>query len=927
MLRSGYKIITTIFLLMSIISCSDSTTVEEYLAQAEQFTAKKDYNSAIIALKNAVRLDINNSNVRFKLAASYLEQGDYLSAEKEFEKAEQLGASNEFLYAKLAETKVKLYKIDEVYPLVDKAINASDDELVVVLTYAGIAALHEENSEKAKDFIDRAIGISENSAYGQLGRVYLSYSDADSYSQGLATVDELLVNNPNFTEALLLKGYLQQNSQQFEQAAKTFKQYSKLRPKEVQIHFLIAQNYVSAQKFDLAEPEVDFLLKVSERNPVANQQKAQIAFSREDYQNAKEHAVVAIQQNDNLTLSRIIAGVSSYKLADYEQAYQHLITIKDKVAANNMVSKLLIDLQLRLGYDADALSTLRSQQGMSEADASLLTSASYQFLKSGDVEAAQELLAMSIELNSQNPEEIAKQGILQLKLNQTGEGLKILEQALKLDPESSIAEQGLAVGYLADNQDEKALEIAKKWQADGDKAAHGYILESTIRHKEQRFDEAKALLEKAIELDVVNVAALYKLALYAHQDKDKNLAYQYYTRAIKRQPQHTGAVRNFIRLLAGNKDLTTTAIKFYQAEIQQKPENNHLKLALAYIHRVNNEHQLSVDLFKQILASTEPLTGSEIALADSYRLLGQWDMAIENYRKFYLDNPENLTAAHRLFSAYEQTKQIDKALELVEKALNYHQENNGLVLLKTYYQSLLRVEASTADLETLQSDEATQQHWLLDNIQGNLAYNIKDFSAASRHYQNAYAKQASAANAINWSKVEGLRGDIHKATEILQQHLKLEPESIATKVMLAGAYLKSEQTIQAIGLYKEILSLDAKNIIALNNLAFLELENNNATQALNYAEQAVKLAPNNAGVLDTYAQALVANQKIESAIAEYDKALSYAKGNAEISIHKAQALIASNQYGPAKETLLSVTNMTNKEKAQIKALLAKIDQG
>ena len=84
MARSALINISILCLLMGTLSCSDPVSVDEYLAQAKVFSAKKDHDSAIILLKNAVRLDIQNANVRFMLATSYLEQVDYLNADKEF---------------------------------------------------------------------------------------------------------------------------------------------------------------------------------------------------------------------------------------------------------------------------------------------------------------------------------------------------------------------------------------------------------------------------------------------------------------------------------------------------------------------------------------------------------------------------------------------------------------------------------------------------------------------------------------------------------------------------------------------------------------------------------------------------------------------------------------------------------------------------
>ena len=922
MARSALINISILCLLMGTFSCSDPVSVDEYLAQAKVFSAKKDHDSAIILLKNAVRLDIQNANVRFMLATSYLEQGDYLNAEKEFEKAETLGFSDQFLNARLIEVKSKLSKVDEVYAIVEKSKDVADEELIIILTYAGITAMYEDDREKARDYIDMAIGISDNATYSQLGKIYLSSVDLNPENNSLAAVNEFILANPDFTEALLLKGYFLQSTLAHEQAAEVFTQYSKLRPKELQIHFLIAQNYLSAKKYISASPEVDALLKMSALHPIANQMKAEIEFQNKNFQIAKDHAVIALQQNEQLLLSKIIAGISAYNLKEYEQAYHYLSTLKNRISKSDAVTTLLLDLQIKLGYDEEALSSLGSISNIGEIDPSMLTNASFQLLQSGNTAAAQEMLKSSMGLDRQNPTELAKQGFLQIQFNQAQKGIELLEQSLKLDPDSALAQNSLAVGYLKAEQLDSALTLARKWQGMENKLIQGYLLESSILHKQNKVNEAKTLLKKVVSFDATNLIALYKLAMYAQKETKIQQAFDYYVKVIDLQPQHMGAVRHFVILVKNNKEFFDSAVKYYQANIEKSPNDDYAKLGLAYLYRVNNEHDLSIGIFKEMLTNAVPLEGIEVALGDSYKLLGQLDSAIKNYKKYAVKHSSSLAIVQKLISAYELNNQIDKAIEEVEKGLVLNQGNKGLILLKVYYQSLMKIQPSQKMLDELQEAEAIQEHWLLERTLGNLAYYQKDFAAASEHYKNSYNKNNNESDAVRWSKAEGLKGNLSAAINILEQHLKTDEKSIAIKVMLAGGYLNNKQFKQSLNLYHEIIELDPNNLIVLNNLSYLELQNKNNANALEFSQQAIKLAPENPLIMDTYGQALVANNQISLAIAEFDKALVIVNGNVEISIHKAKALIENKQQDSAKTLLLSLVDMTKDENKQVSELLA-----
>lgn len=912
---------------LGILACSPKMTTDEYLAQAKVSSENRDHGSAIIALKNAVRIEPQNANIRFDLGATYLAQGNYSSAEKELEKAEKLGSDNALLMTKLVQVKVKLNKFDYVYQLIEQVDSFEDVDQVMLLTYAGIAAIHQHKTQLAKEYIEDAISLSDDSIYGQIGKAYISRS-GNNYQDGLEIVDELLSAKPNFAEALSLKGYLLQASEQFDMAAKTFDQYAKLRPKDIQVKFFVAQNYVFAQKFDVAEPYVNLLLKISEAHPLANQLKAEIEYSKQNFKLAKEYAARSLLSDESFYISKIIAGISTYKLGDFEQSYHYLISIQDMLPPDHLIRKLIIDLQFKLGYENEAVSELQSLAELDAVDSNMLTMVSNKMLDSGNIEAAQELLQSSIASGEKDPIELAKQGVTQLRLNQPEQGIARLEQALKLDPELDFAEQGLALGYLTNSQFSEALTIAKKWQANEEQKIQGLLLESLVLDKQNKLTKAKELLNQVLALDSNNIAALYKLATYAHQDKNVELAFDYYTQVLKQQPQHLRAMINFARLIINStnedKEFVNRATDFYSALLVSQPENNNIKLGLASMNRIDKNHDNAILLLKEIANSEVPLKGIEIVLGDSYKEQKDWQAALAEYKKYVDNNPKSLSGLQKLLSIYEQTGQFDKALQHINNALKLNENNASLLLLKAYYQSILVIETSKADLEIITVDSGTANHWLLDKTLGNVAYNKKNFHDSVKFYASAYSKERNYVNLVNWSKSTALNGNKKKAIEILENHVKGLPEGqqkIAVQIMLAGAYINSNNSTKAIVMYESILKTDPNVIIALNNLSHLELQKGNVKKALSYGKQAVALEDKNVMMIDTYANALVANKQFNLALEQYDKVLLIDNTNVEFSINKAKVLILVNESDSAKSLLMSIKTEVVEEKTRINELL------
>ncbi len=927
--RINLKLTVLYCLIISVMSCSDPKTVEEYLVEAQSYSEKRQYGSAIIALKNAIKLDSQDAKTRYLLGGAYLEQGNYVGAEKELERALELSPDDPKSVSKLVQVKYKLGKYDYIYQVAEQSNAYEDDDMIVILTYAGIASINEGKEIQAKLYIESALAISDSSIYGQIGRAYISHSEND-FQKGLDTVEALLTTAPNMADAIMLKGYLLQATEQFELAAQTFSQYASLRPKDVQVRFFIAQNYIYAQKFDAAEVEVDRLLKASNNHPLANQFKAEIEFSRTNYQAAQEYALKSLMQGEGFHLSKIIAGISSYKLGDLEQAYYYLNSVKAMLPAQHIVRQLIIELQLKLGYEIDAVADLRTMVELNTADPALLTLASNELLTLGKKEVAEELLQYSLDLESKNPEEVAKQGLTQLFLDKTDKGIENLEKALKLDPSLEFAEQSLVMGYLRNSQFTEALEIAKKWQGINAKKVQGYLVESVILDLQGDLVAAEKLLHKVIEIDENNTAALFRLAVHSHKNDVSSDAFNYYTKVIKLRPQHHRAMIGLTRLVASSMttqmDLSTKALQFYLTSLEEDPSNNYLKFGLALIHNQNNTSEKAIELFKEIEQSRDPIVGIELALGDSYRRIKDWRNAERAYQAYNKNEPEDLRAIYKLFSLYEQMAEFDKALALVVESIPSHPDKPGLVLLKVYYQSLIGEEPNPQDLTEIKTNENLADHWFVDITFGHLAYRKKDFAASSSYYKAAYNKQPNEQNAMFWARSASLQGNKSQAVKILEAHLSSEPLAIKAKMMLAAGYIIAQKPEKAIALYIEVLQIEKNNSVALNNLANLELQRNNIIEALHYAKKALAVNPTNADYIDTYAQTLVANGQIKQAIEQYDLALSSnSEPQVEIIIHKAEALIADNQRELAKTFLATIKTQNPEEQEKINKLLSDIN--
>ena len=113
--------------------CSQSTSVEKYLQDAQQYRQKGDNKAAIIQLKNVLQKNADHAEARYQLGIIYNELGDYLSAEKELEKARRLGYARDKAELALAQALLGQREFQKVLDLIQAQPEAS-----VGKTLAGI---------------------------------------------------------------------------------------------------------------------------------------------------------------------------------------------------------------------------------------------------------------------------------------------------------------------------------------------------------------------------------------------------------------------------------------------------------------------------------------------------------------------------------------------------------------------------------------------------------------------------------------------------------------------------------------------------------------------------------------------------------------------------------------------------------------------
>ncbi|EWH11134.1 hypothetical protein DS2_04735 [Catenovulum agarivorans DS-2] len=908
------KFVPAIISAVLLTGCFEKSANEHY-QQAQAHLAAQNDDTAIIEFKNAVSKAPENAQYRYALGEAYFYTGAFAQAEKELKKALELGYNRTEASNYLVQLSYYNYNFANVIK------SFSDAPTPTNRYFSAIIDLQENKSNAA---IEKFSELSKSpTEWQRLSKAYIALSNQD-YNRALHLVNEELQAHPNKLAALALKPQIlllqQANLKAADAMAILSQQYSQHLPFKMQS----AAAYINAQQIDKAEKITKKLFSQYNSHPYINFLHSQVSIANKDFINAKQLSEYAIQNRIDNSTARLIAGYSNYQLGKYEQAYEHLKALDGQLAPDHFANKLLVDLQLRLGYQTEALATLETLTTSEQADSQLLSTASLHMLRTGNRAEAESLLASAMEVSDNTSDELTRQGILMLQMENFEQGTATLEKALSLTPELEVAERGLASAYLAQDKLEKAQGIALRWQQSDtpEQKAQGWLLQSAINQQANKPELAKKALERVLEIDKNNIAALFQLGVVAHKADEFAQAYDNYTRVVQHNDQHLGALQALLTL-SKQQQYQRKVTDFLRQQYDKDNSSALIAIHYAYAHALQSKFDESVAILERTrrinLSDNQQLAVIDGVLGDVYLKSNKTDKAIFYY-KSSLESAANRQIEQKLLKVYELNGDFQQALSFVNDKIASDPNILGFQLLKVYYQSVLGLIVDKPILEKLHSETNINSNWLYHKTLGNIALQSKEFAKASEHFSNSFELFPSESNLfalVQATAASGQHQDVIKRLDKSKWLKNSQPLNLA----LANAYLATNQHKQAYDTYLYINEKFNPNYLVLNNLAYLALQQGDSSHALELAQKAYELAPNNPGVIDTLASALSANGKKMQALEYFDKALEAAPDSAEIKINKAEALMDLKFRDEARELLNSLINLTPQQQHKVNQLL------
>ncbi|MGI5310467.1 XrtA/PEP-CTERM system TPR-repeat protein PrsT [Rheinheimera sp. WS51] len=886
--------------MLSLLTACGGKEAAEHFSDAQTFIQQEKFSSAVIELKSAIQQAPDNKDYRLTLGLLYLKLGNSVAAEKELQRALDLGETPQLVAIPLVRSAYQAGNYPYVLEIFSQQDELPLEQASYVKVYKALAELELGDADAAISLFTELATQPDYADIANFAQAHLLVANRNNL-EAISTATKVASDSPIYQEALFLKGRSELAEEDSLASIDTFTEYLTIVPNNVLSRLMLTQSLVKTEQYGLADKQLAPLLKAYPDQPLANYLKAVLEYDNEDYILAKEHAEKAINNGLRSESARILAAISALKLNLESQAIYHLDNIKTSLVKYPPIQSLYASLQLKSGQ-TDAAKDILLNQSAEDIDLQLLANTSFQLIKQGSNTAAEQLIAKYEQSSSADVNSLTTLGMLKLGLGgQLNQGVKDLEQALQLDPSQNQARIILAISYLKQGQYAKASALADEWLDDPKLAIVGYNLKAYSALLQNDTTNASTFLNQAQQAQADNPFTLLLQAIIAQTQQNTELAEQLLLNAMQLHPTYRPALQQYYGLTKASGE-SNKALAQGQAMLDKAPESNNLRLAIARMQHQEKNYQQAIDILshKSINLNNAP-SAYWATLIDAHARLGHNQDVIKLSEQWYKLMPDNLHAQLFYANSLALSKRFSEAVAMLDKPLKQQPKNN--MLLKNKIIFLAEAKEYTAALNTfdlIDEDIANQQDMLF--IKARILFLDSQIPPAIKLFNESYILQPNDETAMFIAEIYAKDYSYQRAVKFLEQHFSNHQAKGNLKVFYANLLLQSDPE-KAFKLYDEILQQSPENYVVLNNYAWVLAEDNQLDKAQRYIEKAIKVAPKHPDVLDTYGKVLFKQNKLESAITAFEQSLAIRANNTEVALNYAEALIQAGKIQQATAVL------------------------
>lgn len=879
---------------------------EGFVASGKEYLAKHEYRAAVIELKNALQGTPNNPEARYLLGVALDRSGDPIAAEIELRKAAEAGYAAELVYPALGRSLLEQGQPQKV--LSDLAAVSFDSPAAAAETRSTIGEAHLRlgQREDARSAFASALDAQPQNVSARLGMAKLAATKPDM-KEAMRLVDEILAQSPSSVDALIFKAQLLASQNLEADAAKTYEKVLEIEPPNTAANTALVVLLVKAREFEKAKKHLAELRKLIPKSLMTVYLEALVSYSQGDLGSAKAATGEVLKAEPEHLPSLLLAGAVAHDSGAYGQAEDYLRKVLARAPKETYARRLLVSTYLRSGRSAAALAALQPLIEQFPDDPMVVGLAGEVYLASNQVSKATPYFEKLVALDPNNIAARTRLGQIYIATGDADKAIHDLEAASASSAGQYQTDLALVALYLRKKDLTKALAAVNALEKKQPDNPLTYNVRGIVELGKGDVGSARDSFARALQLQPTYLPAARNLAMLDLADNKPDRAKQRYEAILAKDPKSEEALLSLAELTQVSGAPASETGKALDRAVAARPDSLAIRVAQVNLLRQMGDRTGALAAAQQADAALPDNPQILEVLGRSQLDMGDVDRAIATYGKLAQALPQSSTPLLLQAEAYIAAKNLDGALQLLNKALELQP---GLVQAQKSI-AILQIKLGRYDLALVQA-RAIQKELPKDPLGYVLEAGVltaqRKQGDAERLLTTTLKRTPAPSVVLELYDLQRKTGRTAEANALAERWIRENPKDVDVLQYLADNSLLNRDYKAAVPRLKTLLARQPRNAVTLNNLAWA-LGQLKQPEALRYAEEAYSLAPGNPTILDTFGWLLAQGGDMARGLELLKKASSLAPNAHATRLHYAQALIKSGQKDDARRELQALAGL------------------
>ena len=899
----------------AICACGAGDDPASLVASAKQYLHKREYNAAVIELKNALQKMPEHAEARYLLGVALLEQGDAGGAQIELDKAAGLGFAGDELQVALARTALATGDAAKVVERFGAKTLASPKSQAELRALVGMAQLARAKTSEAERAFEEALKVDPTNARANLGAARFAAASRN-FDQALALVDKALATSPGHTEALLLKAQLLTLQGNDDGAEKAYRAAIEAAPGQSTPRLALVTHLLRTASLDKAAAEAAAMEKALPKNPHTLFANALVLAQQKKFDEAKQAILQVLRVAPEHVPSLTLAGMAAMETGALPEAESPLRKAVFNAPQAVTARRLLMATHLRMGRADLALGEVDELLKLSQ-EPEILAFAGEVYLANGNAAAAASHYEQAKASAPKNAAFQTRLALIHVAGGEAERGIQELQAASAADTAAYQADLALIATHLRKRDADKALEAVAALEKKQPNNPITHNLRGGALLLKKDFAGARASFERALVLQPSYMPAVTNLTQLDVRDKKYDDAKKRYQAILKKEPNQEQALLGLAVLLRVSGADPQEIEKALRQSVAANPNSATARLALMNFYVRGRDLKSALTSAQEAHAALpndprilQALGQTQLASGDNRQAVASFTRLAELQPK--APEPQLLLArAHLAAGRHDEAiKALRAALAIRPDLAAAQRDIAGIYIATNRHAEALR------EAKAVQADRPKDSLGLVLEAETYLAQ--KKFDLAERTYRTALKKFDQPALAVRTYAVLETAGKQSEADSLAHDWIKSHPKDVLMISYLAERDLVGKRYESAAAHYQSALKRVPDNPLFLNNLAWVANQLKRP-EALEYAERAHELAPGSPAIMDTLGTILAGSGQTERGLELLGRAAELAPDAHQIRLNFAKALIKAERKAAARKELEQLAKLDNRLPVQQEA--------